>query len=378
MISLCTILHTVDAKPGNMNSMTNELQETVYSQRLLIIGGFLLMLAGMLFGDVFAVFILHPNADHIGGILTLAAQSVADKEPHSILGYFREIGALLENRGTKVDTHVHILKLGYLAILLAIMQPYVCIGQHEKNRLAQLFMIAACLMPPSIFLIHYVGLQFSPLTSIGWGSIFADLSGFFIILICIIEVVGLGLFICKRNTSAVPCALMKDRVSRVLLCAGTLMLMAGIIYGMFYAGLYMGTYEKAEVSNLQKIVSHAATDGPQQVSASLQSYALLQGERATKIAAHTHINEFGMLAILVAFIQPYIFLSLRWRRRWAFVLLAGSITLPLAVALEMRFGLLAGGVADVAGLLVFIALSAMLSGVVRYTGWHDMHGGDKG
>ncbi len=31
------------------------------SQRLLVFGGILLVAAGMLFGDVFAMFVLHPN-----------------------------------------------------------------------------------------------------------------------------------------------------------------------------------------------------------------------------------------------------------------------------------------------------------------------------
>jgi len=41
-----------------------------------------------------------------------------------------------------------------------------------------------------------------------------------------------------------------------------------------------------------------------------------------------------------------------WKRRWAWVLLVGSLVLPVFVLLEMRPGLLAGGIADVGGLVV--------------------------
>jgi hypothetical protein len=41
------------------------------------------------------------------------------------------------------------------------------------------------------------------------------------------------------------------------------------------------------------------------------------------------------------------------------------------VLLEMRLGLIAGGIADVGGLMVLIALIGMLAGVVRYTGALD-------
>jgi hypothetical protein len=39
--------------------------------------------------------------------------------------------------------------------------------------------------------------------------------------------------------------------------------------------------------------------------------------------------------------------------------------------LELKLGLLAGGIADVGGLLVIIALLAMWIGIVRYTGEID-------
>jgi hypothetical protein len=60
-----------------------------------------------------------------------------------------------------------------------------------------------------------------------------------------------------------------------------------------------------------------------------------------------------------------------WKRRWAAVLLIGSLLLPVCVLLEMRFGLVAGGLADVAGLLIIFALLAMWIGILRYTGESD-------
>jgi hypothetical protein len=48
--------------------------------------------------------------------------------------------------------------------------------------------------------------------------------------------------------------------------------------------------------------------------------------------------------------------------------------LPVFVLLELRAGLIAGGIADVAGLLVIVALIGMLTGVLRYTGRVDTMG----
>ena len=42
---------------------------------------------------------------------------------------------------------------------------------------------------------------------------------------------------------------------------------------------------------------------------SVNDYGMLQGEKAVKIAAHSHIIEFGLLAILLSFVQPYVMLA---------------------------------------------------------------------
>jgi hypothetical protein len=70
-------------------------------------------------------------------------------------------------------------------------------------------------------------------------------------------------------------------------------------------------------------------------------------------------------------VQPYVFLRGGQKAFWVKVLLAGSLILPVCVFLEQEFGLVAGGIADVGGLLVIMALVAMLVGVVRYTGYLD-------
>jgi hypothetical protein len=100
----------------------------------------------------------------------------------------------------------------------------------------------------------------------------------------------------------------------------------------------------------------------------VNQYGGLAAARAVAIAAHSHIIEFGLLAMLLSFVQPYILLSERWKRRWVITLLIGSLMLPVFVLAELKFGLPAGGIADLGGLLVIIALAGMLVGVVRYSG----------
>src|SRR5260221_12377616 len=103
------------------------------------------------------------------------------------------------------------------------------------------------------------------------------------------------------------------------------------------------------------------------VNNALTDYGQLQGAKAVNIAAHAHSIEFGLLAIMMSFFQPYVSLRASWKRRWAGVLLLGSFLLPGCVLLEMKYGLVAGGVADFAVRLIIFALLAIGIGILQAT-----------
>jgi hypothetical protein len=152
----------------------------------------------------------------------------------------------------------------------------------------------------------------------------------------------------------------------VLLSGGCLLILAGFLHGAWYSWHDLYRLDARETVLLRGMI-----DNPSDAAVAVNGYGALQGERAVNIAAHSHVIDFGILALLLAFIQPYVDLSERWRRRWTMVLLSGSAILPVFVFLELRLGLTAGGIADFGGLLVIIALLGMLTGVVRYTGRFD-------
>src|SRR6266481_8533432 len=113
------------------------------ARRLLILGGIGLILTGMFLGDIFAVYTLHQNAAQVGANLAAAANAALAGNRDAVLANFQNVGAFLENRGTKVDTHVHMIDFGYLALLLAILQPWVAFAERAKKKLAWLFLAGA-------------------------------------------------------------------------------------------------------------------------------------------------------------------------------------------------------------------------------------------
>ena len=160
------------------------------------------------------------------------------------------------------------------------------------------------------------------------------------------------------------------------MAGGVLLILAGFLHGAWFAGVDLYQQEKLDHDLLAAMAESAALDPgpgviPERAGVALNAYGGLQADRAVKIAAHSHIIEFGLIALMAGFFQPFVYLSEKWRRRWAVVLLAGSVMLPLAVLAELRFGPVAGGVGDVGGALVIAALAGMLTGVLRYTGSLD-------
>jgi len=339
------------------------------SRTFLIVSGISLIVVGMIFGDVFAVFVLHQNANRIGETLTAVTDAIASKDSVAANSLFSKIGGLLENRGTKVDTHVHVIDFGYLALLLAFLQPHIAIGERARKRLAVLFIAGAVILPVSVFAIHYVGLSYSPFEAIGWASIFADLGG----LLVIVAVVGFLIGLCRVGGASKTNEETPDRswASRVLLSGGTFLILAGFLHGAYYAVFNLQAHESQYQVALETMINASVaqqnkpTPDMKDPYSVVEGYGLIQAEKAVNIAAHSHIIEFGLLAILLAFVQKYVFLAEAWKKRWVVLLLIGSVVLPAFVLLELSLGLVAGGIADAGGLMVIIALVGMLVGVLR-------------
>ncbi|MFY9562121.1 MAG: hypothetical protein WAQ52_17950 [Terriglobales bacterium] len=345
------------------------------ARRLLVLGGIALVAGGMLFGDIFAVFILHQNAGQQGAALIAASQAVAGGDAAAVNRIFSSLGSLLEDRGTKVDAHVHMIGAGYLALLLALVQPFIVLAARTKKTLAALFVAGGTLLPIGIFLIHYVGLAYSPFAVIGWASILADLAGALLIIVLIAEAWGFRNYL--RTRELTESSLPEDDAwpRRALLSGGTVLVLLGFLHGSWYAGAYLYQHERMETDILSNMITAASVNDVAAASAQVEDFGNLAGARAVNIAAHSHIIEFGLLAMLLSFVQPYVFLGEQWKRRWTQVLLAGSLILPVFVLLELKLGLVAGGIADIGGLMVIVALVAMLVGVLRYTGTLDASNG---
>jgi hypothetical protein len=264
------------------------------------------------------------------------------------------------------------IDFGYLALLLAILQPWVAFAESMKKKIAWIFLAGAWLLPIGVYLIHYVGLAHSPMKTIGWASIAADFGGLLVLLATFACLIGLWMH--SRGERASPAdTLLADRSAegRILFAGGLALVLLGFFHGAYYAAADLYEHEAQDYSLLAQMSAGGAAGARAVVNGALTSYGQLQGAKAVNIAAHAHSIEFGLLSIMLAFFQPYVKLRASWKRRWSVVLLLGSLLLPVCVLLELPYGLIAGGIADFAGLMIIFALLAMWIGILRYTGELD-------
>jgi hypothetical protein len=338
-------------------------------ERWLAITGLILIALGMLFGDVFAVFILHPNNARIGAEMYAAAELIPAGDAAGIVTHFQAIGGFLENRGTKVDAHSHMVHMGYIALLLALLQPAVQLSDGARRALAKLFIVSAALLPPSIFAIHYVGLQYSPFGHIGWASVAADLFG----ALLAVAVAGqlLGLWRGFRGSAPVSLSVGDNRSARLLLCGGLLLLSCGFVYGAWYALSLQQGVGGNEVELLKNIVSAAAAADTAAVDQGFAAYGGFLAWHGINVAAHAHVNEAAILLLLIAFAQRHIHYTESTRHRWAVLAVVSAFGLPAGILLEIPYGVVGSVIADLSGLGLIVSLTAMLFGLLRRTGAVD-------
>lgn len=338
------------------------------SQRVLAFGGLLLIAAGMLFGDLFAIFVLHQNNARIGEAMFAAAQLIPAGDADGIMAEFMAIGGFLENKGTKVDTHSHLIHMGYIALLLAVIQPWVALSDTTRTRVAWLYIVSGALMPPSIFAIHYVGLAYSPISHIGWGSIFADLFGALLAIAMFVQLWGLWQY---RNgsTSAAPVLPDGGRASRVLLTGGILLLVWGFLYGAAYAAWTQSGSAFSEIDILKNILASAVAADQAALGEAFGAYGHFLMITAINVATHVHINETGILLLLLALIQGLLASDDAKRLLWARIATVSAFMMPVGILLEIPYGRFGSVVVDTAGFVLIISLLVMLSGLRRY--WRE-------
>lgn len=122
------------------------------ARRVLILGGIALALWGMSYGLWYAVFAEHQALDGIGGNLSSAFASAAERQPAQVqaaLNQYREAKYVYDRQ---VDAHSHWIGLAMILIVLGIALDHVSLSQVLKLTLASVALLGALLFPLGVLL----------------------------------------------------------------------------------------------------------------------------------------------------------------------------------------------------------------------------------
>lgn len=344
------------------------LSQRMDATRLLLFGGVLLIILGMTLGEVYAIFISHVVSAEIKQRLFTVVQAVGARDVGAVHAEFDVIERLLERRGRIVNTHSHITAYGFLALTLAVLQPILGLSEKRRRLFAAFLIVGALVQSLFVFATPYTGKWAWWVSNLGALLVIVGVVG------CLVGLVRPNRQVSSLNELLVP--LLQPRSSRLLLLGGGILTLAGMLYGFYYAWVFVTQHEVQQWTHLNAALTGAMANQQESARTAVSSYRIIQSKMAILTAAHSHAIEFGMLAILLGFMQSFVFLEERWRVRWAWVFLAGSFLLPLFVFNATVFGLVSAGFADLSGFTALVALCAMMMGIIRYTGMRDFRQGD--
>lgn len=337
------------------------------SARILVFGGILLIILGMALGEIYAIFISHVGAAEVRQRWVAVVEHIAERQPERAAAEFAAIQQMLVRRGRIVNAHSHIVAFGFLALTFALLQPLLPFSESSKDTLAWSTVAGGCLQAGFVFISGWVGL---------WANILSDLGMVLVLVGAIGTLRGLVRAQGLRETLEKQMrTLLQPPSSSLLLRAGGLLVILGMVFGFYYAWVFVTEHEPAQFNLLEAGLSSAMAGNVEDASDIILQYRRLQPKIAITVAAHSHAIEMGTMAILLAFIQPFLYLDERWRWRWAWVFIVGSFLMPLFVFLAPRVGLFSAAFADLSGFLALLALSAMLVGAVRGAAVQDVSGG---
>ena len=335
--------------------------------RLLIFGGILLILTGMLLGEIFAIFISHVAAAQIRREWTAnMIPAIERQDLGSVRAAYSRIEDLLARRGRIMDTHSHMIAYGFLALALALLQSVNRSSEKTRCALALAIVMGGLIQSVSVFLSYWAAAPWHSLaltfSAIGGMSVFFGVLG---------TVAGLRDQVSSIDFAAEIGGLLSSASSQILLRAGAILILVGMVFGFYYAWVFVTQQEPRQIGLIGDALRSAMSRDSLAATNSIMAYRSLQSRIAIVTAAHSHVIEMGTMAILLAFVQNYVFLSALWKTRWAVLFCIGAAIMPICTYTASILGLVAAGFADTFGMLSVIALFAMLCGLVRQTGVDD-------
>jgi len=320
------------------------------SSKILLTGGLMLVVAGLVSGEVFALLLSHTLNARLQGawqqVLALAGTADVD----TIIPLFDHIHDLATDRARAMSLHSHFGPYGLLAAGLALAKAEFGIDGRFDN-VAAILILAGGLVQS----LGFLSLDYGVTPSLGVSHV-----GIAMLIL------GTVLYMSGLLRSA-PHAVLLPGVNLAagkLLRAGAALVFAGQLFGLYLAWRHVFFEEPILRSALHDLVSTVQAGDQPTASLLYTNFKSTQVRMAITAASHSHAVTFGFIMIVAALAARYLNLSVLWRNS-AFILIgAGGLLLPVFVYLAPRYGYVFALCADSAGGFVILGLMIVLTGLL--------------
>lgn len=159
--------------------------------------------------------------------------------------------------------------------------------------------------------------------------------------------------------------MLSDRATRVLIFGGIVLLLINMLLGEVFA-IFISHVANGEIrERWVQVIGAARAADFDALAAHFARIETLLDWRGRVMNTHSHVGAFGMLALLLALLQPIVNLPARVRVHVATWLVAGGLVQTLFVFASHYTGPWAFRISDIGALLVLAAVAATLAGILR-------------
>jgi hypothetical protein len=122
------------------------------ARKLLVLGGLILAAFGMLYGLHYALFVEHQTLDQMGGSLTQAFVSAAERNPPGAHAAVDQYASLKYDYVRQVDVHSHWIGLAMLLIVLGAAFDRVSFSERARMWIALALVAGSFAFPLGVIL----------------------------------------------------------------------------------------------------------------------------------------------------------------------------------------------------------------------------------
>ena len=298
------------------------------AERILVLSGVSYVFLAMVLGVLFAFVVSHVANAGMKEAWTGIMSAVPAGDSATVREHFASIADLSAMRGRIMNSHSHLGASGLLALLLAILLPLTSLSMKTKSLLAWSVVSAAIMQFAGVLCAYYVDFRAIYIADLGATILFIG-----------VAVVLYGL-IKRGDNAADPAAYIQSRLSsassRLLMKAGVMLLLVGMLLGMYLAWLIVAGSETQSLAAVAQSVEHLMEKDVSAAQSAIATFKFTQAKSGINAAAHSHGPVLALFMLLLALLRPMINLGEKFFKNFCIAFAALSFALPLWIFLAIN------------------------------------------